>query len=215
MQGKTVSFEERHSLDLHPAIIGPWRENEVRTIHSVVAFAFAALIFTAGAGSAARADGGPQPYATWVTGATAQHGLLTIWHKDGHAYLELTSAQLDHDFIQTIVPGSGLGGNFVVWGNTDHLPTELLRFTRAGNQVAILWPNPNFIAPGSNAANALDPSFPHSIVGLASIAAEDPATGTVVIDASPFLGDMLDLADVLKGNLGTNPGNSYRLDTDR
>jgi len=162
----------------------------------------------------ARADGGgPQPYATFVAGATAQHGLFTIWHKSGKVYLELTADQLDRDYVQSIVPGTGLGGWFVVWGNTDHLPTELVRFTRAGDQVAILWPNPNFVAPsGSPAARAVDASFAHSIVGLASIAAEDDKTGTIVIDAAPFLSDMLDLRDVLRQSLPSDdPSGDYRL----
>jgi len=105
-----------------------------------------ALLFLFAGTAEARADSAPTPYATWVQGATAQHGLFTIWHKDGKPYIELTTDQLNRDYVQTIVPGSGLGGWFVVWGNTDHLPTELVRFERAGDQVAILWPNPNFVA---------------------------------------------------------------------
>jgi hypothetical protein len=188
----------------------------VSTIRKVAAFAFAFFIVGVAGGSAVKADGGgaPAAYATWTAGATAQHGLFTIWHKDGKVYLELTASQLDHDFIQTIVPGSGLGGSFVVWGNTDYLPTELVRFTRVGDDIAILWPNPNFIAPGwPNGEATVSASVPHSIVGMAPIVAEDATSGTVVMDASPFQGDMLDLADILKDNLGTDPGNSYRLDS--
>jgi uncharacterized protein DUF4953/uncharacterized protein DUF5117/uncharacterized protein DUF5118 len=181
-------------------------------------FACLAAAFIAFSHSPARADGGsPQAYSAFVTGATAQHGLFTIWHKDGHVYLELTAGQLDRDYVQTIVPGNGLGGWFVVWGNTDHLPTELIRFTRAGNQVAILWPNPNFVAPaGSPASRAIETSFARSIVGLASITAVDDKTGTLVIDAAPFLGDMLDMRDILKQMLPIqDPGGQYRLDPDK
>ncbi|HXW76620.1 MAG TPA: zinc-dependent metalloprotease, partial [Candidatus Eremiobacteraceae bacterium] len=163
----------------------------------------------------ADADSAPAPYAQFIQGATAQHGLFTIWNKEGQTYLELTAGQLDRDYIETIVPGTGLGGEFVVWGNTDHLPAELIRFTREGDSVAILWPNPNFIAPGSNAANALDEQFPKSIVGLAQIVAEDAATGTIVIDTSAFLSDMMDLKDVLAGGLGTSDDEGYHLNSDR
>ena len=190
----------------------------MKSLFRAVAATCSAAAFLLLSHGAARADGtSPQPYATWVTGATPQHGLFTIWHKDGHTYLELTVDQLDRDYVQTIVPGSGLGGWFVVWGNTDHLPAELVRFTKAGNQVAILWPNPNFVAPaGSPAARAIDASFPHSIVGLAPIAAVDDKTGTVVIDAAPFLEDMIDLRDVLRQNLPiTDPSAQYRLDPDK
>lgn len=182
-----------------------------------IVLTLAILTYSAMTIAAARADAGPQPYATFVNGATAQHGLFTIWRKDGKVYIELAADQLDRDYIQTIVPGSGLGGWFVVWGNTDHLPTELIRFTRAGNQVAILWPNPNFIAThGSAATRALDASFPHSIVGLAPIAAVDDKTGAVVFDAAPFQGDMLNLHDILKQFLAIpDQGGQYHLDSDR
>jgi Domain of unknown function (DUF5118) len=53
--------------------------------------------------------GGPADYATFTKGLTPQAGLFTIWRKDGKVYLELAKAQLDTDFIQTIVPSSGLG----------------------------------------------------------------------------------------------------------
>ena len=188
----------------------------MKSIVRCLTFACATAALLLCSRAAAYADS-PQPYATFVQGATPQHGLFTIWHKDGKVYLELSADQLDRDYVQTVVPGTGLGGWFIVWGNTDHLPTELVRFTRAGNQVAILWPNASFVAPtGSPAARAIDASFAHSIVGLASIAATDDKTGTVVIDASPFLSDMLDLRDVLREFLPINdPEGQYRLDADK
>jgi hypothetical protein len=158
----------------------------------------------------------PVPYATFVDGAQAQRGLFTVWHKGGKIYLELSAAQLDHDFVQTIVPGNGLGGHFTVWGNTDHLPTELVRFERSGNNVAILWPNPAFVAPNSPATQlAISYNFPKSIVGLAPIAAVDERTGTVVIDAKPFLDDQLNLKAVLEQGLGGSKSAAYTLDSNR
>jgi len=194
---------------------------ELRSAHYVMAWIIMASITVlsmAATTSAARADSAaPAPYATWVQGATAQHGLFTIWHKAGKPYIELTADQLNRDYVQTIVPGSGLGGWFVVWGNTDHLPTELVRFVRAGDQVAILWPNPNFVAPNDAAAAlSVEESFPHSIVGLASVVAEDAPTGTIVMDASPFESDMIDLRDVLRQNLPIpDPNGEYRLSPEK
>jgi len=190
----------------------------VRRIVAELRSAYYILIIILATTSVARAAGdAPAPYATWVQGATAQHGLFTIWHKDGKPYIELAADQLNHDYVQTIVPGSGLGGWFVVWGNTDHLPTELVRFVRAGDQVAILWPNPNFVAPSDASAElSVEESFPHSIVGLASIVAEDAQSGTIVMDASPFLSDMIDLRDILRQNLPiSDPSGEYRLEPDK
>ena len=113
--------------------------------------------------------GEPTAYEAFVKDAQAQRGLFTIWHKAGRVYLELAADQLDHEFVQTIVPSTGLGGFGLVWGNTDHLPTELVRFERAGNNVAILWPSPYFIAPRTPAAQrAIDRSFARSSVSRRS-----------------------------------------------
>jgi len=73
-------------------------------------------------------------YAKFTAGATAQRGLFTIWNKEGKVYIELAASQLDKDFVETVVPGNGLGGNFIVWGNTDHLPAMLVHFHRAGDR---------------------------------------------------------------------------------
>jgi hypothetical protein len=159
----------------------------------------------------------PVAYAAFVKDATAQHGLFTIWRKDGKVYLELTRAQLDTDFVQTIVPSSGAGSQFVVYGNTDHLPAELVRFERAGNDVAIVWPSPYFVAPHSEASTrAIAGNFARTIVGLAPIAATDDVTGTVVIDAAPFLDDQLNLKAILAQNVHDRPkAEPYALDRDR
>lgn len=175
-----------------------------------------ALIFAGTAASGpVRADA-IAAYDVFVKGAQAQHGLFTIWRKDGKVYLELAAAQLDRDYVQTIVPASGLGGDPLVWGNTDHLPAELVRFERAGNQVAILWPSAAFVAPGAPAAaRAIASNFPRSVVGLATIVAQDEKSGALVIDAAPFLGDQLDLRDVLKTSSATRDAEPYALDPDR
>jgi hypothetical protein len=184
-------------------------------LRGLIVIVATSLLCAFGAARAARADA-PVPYDTFVKGAEAQRGLFTVWRKDGKVYLELAAAQLDHDFVQTIVPGNGLGGHFVVWGNTDHLPAELVRFERAGNDVAIVWPNPSFVAPHSAASErAIARNFPRSIVGLAPIAAVDEKSGAVVIDAAPFLDDQLDLKNVLRQGLREDKDDPYALDRER
>ena len=174
------------------------------------------LLFAGAAGGApVRADA-IASYDVFVKGAQAQHGLFTIWRKDGKVYLELAATQLERDYVQTIVPASGLGADPLVWGNTDHLPAELVRFERAGNQVAILWPAAAFVAPGAPAAaRAIARNFPRSVVGLATIVAQDEKNGTLIIDAAPFLSDQLDLRDILKSSGVTREAEPYALDSDR
>ncbi|MBC5826791.1 MAG: zinc-dependent metalloprotease [Candidatus Eremiobacteraeota bacterium] len=200
-----------------------------RFIYSAVVFAIAACILTPGGGPAWAADkpaatadgsatggGAPTTYAKFIEGATAQRGLFTVWHKDGKVYLELAKDQIGRDFIETIVPGSGLGGNFVVWGNTDHVPAMLLRFERAGDKIALVWPNTSFVAPGSAAAQrALEYNFPQSVEGVGDIAATDETTGAVVFDLSSLLGDQRDMKNLLKTSLNTTSETSYSLDAGR
>jgi len=154
------------------------------------------------------------PYAAFTASASGQHGLFTIWRKDGHVYIDIASSQLDQDFLETIVPGNGIGGNFIVWGNTDHLPAMLVRFERAGDGIAIVWPNTSFIAPHSDSGTlAVRSNFPQSVVGVGKIAAE--GQGHIIFDASPLFDDSLDFADTINRSLQTTPQTAYHLDPSR
>jgi hypothetical protein len=168
-----------------------------RTIAAAVfAVAIASL-----AGAAARADGS-EAYATFVAGAQAKHGLFTIWQKNGKTYLELAPNQLDKDYMETIVPGNGLGQGPLWWGDTDYLPTELVRFERRGDQVVMLWPNWYAQSPGSPSNQLADESnFPNSVAGIGDIVAEDATSGDVVFDASSLLDDELDLRNIIDEGL--------------
>lgn len=165
-------------------------------------------------GTAAAADAPPGTYAAFTASATPQHGLFTLWHKDGHVYIDLTDDQLDKDYLETIVPGNGMGGNFIVWGNTDHLPAMLVRFERADDGIAIVWPNSSFVAPGDASGTlAVRKNFPQSVVGIGKVVAQ--GGGHVVFDASPLFGDVLDLDTIINGSLRTTPADAYRLDPSR
>jgi hypothetical protein len=162
-------------------------------------------------------EGKPAPYAEFTKGAVAQHGLFTLWRKDGHVYIEVSPKQLDVDYIQTAVPRNGIGGYFFFNGSTDWAPARLIRFSRVDDKIAITWPNTDFVAtPGSPAARAVAQTFAPSLVDVAPIASIDEATGDVVLDAAPFLGDVLDTATALKLVLNIqNPEHGYRLDSQR
>jgi Met-zincin/Domain of unknown function (DUF5117) len=161
----------------------------------------------------------PAAYAKFVTGLTPQRGLFTLWRGgDGKLYLEIAKAQLSTDFIMSPVPGSGLGG----FGVTPGLPyiafARIVRFTRDDNKISFTWPNTSFLAPdGSPAALAVAQNFAPSVIAVAPIVAEDAASGAVVIDASPFLGDIIDMQNYLRAVLDTDksPGGAYRLDPSR
>ena len=216
MQGEAVSLKERHASVLHRLRMCHLEAPVSRTLLPFASrCACAVALCIALTPLVARADD-PAAYASWTAGATPQRGLFTIWHKSGHIYLELQPNQLDRDYVQSIVPGNGLGGWFVEWGNTDYLPAELVRFRRAGNQVAIVWLSASFTAPeGSPVSRSIDRSLPSSIMGLAQIVAEDAQTGAIVIDTAPFASDMLDMHDLLRNSLGIDdPSAQYSLNPD-
>jgi hypothetical protein len=162
-------------------------------------------------------DGKLTPYADFTKGATAQIGLFNIWRKDGKVYLEITAKQLDTDFIQTAVPRNGIGGYSFFGGSTDWAPARLIRFSRVDDKIAIMWPNDIFLAPpGSPAARAISETFAPSVVDVAPIVSVDDVSGNIVFDASPFLGDVMDVTTALKNALGTDdPDHAYRLDSSR
>src|SRR5450755_4784226 len=189
--------------------------NSMRRLHLCL---LAILAVCALAPVAARADGedaGPVPYAKFTDGLQSQVGLFTVWRKSGKVYLELRADQLDKDFVQSAVPVNGLGGFGIYPGAFDYAPARLIRFSRRDDKVFITWPNTNFTAqPGSPAAQAVQATFADSNVGVAHVVAQDDKTNDIIIDANAFLGDVIDLSDSLKASLGTNPENSYHLESD-
>ncbi|HKE38151.1 MAG TPA: DUF5117 domain-containing protein, partial [Candidatus Baltobacteraceae bacterium] len=149
-------------------------------------------------------------YATFTASARQHAGLFPIWQKDGDTYLEVAPNQLDVDFLETIVPGNGIGDDPLFWGDTDYLPTEVVRFERRGDSVVMIWRN-WYAYTGSNAAAVVGVAggFPDSVVGIGKIAAENPANGHVVFNLASLLSDNLDVRNILGQR---SIGKSYRLD---
>jgi hypothetical protein len=137
--------------------------------------------------------------------------LFTVWQKDGKVYLELSPSQLDKDYLETIVPGNGLAQGPLWWGDTDYLPTELVRFVRRGDKIVVLWPNWYATAPGSPSNElANEYNFPDSVAGIGDIVAEDPGSGNVIFDMSSLFDDELDLRNIIDESLP--PDKAYHLD---
>ncbi|MBD5656305.1 MAG: zinc-dependent metalloprotease, partial [Candidatus Eremiobacteraeota bacterium] len=149
-------------------------------------------------------------YASFVSGARAQHGLFTVYDKGGKVYLELLKTQLDHDFMETITTGNGTGMG-LWWGDTDYLPAEIVRFERHDDKIAIVWPNwYAHVGQNPNAKLAVAGTLPDSVIGLGAIAAEDDQH--VVFDLASLASDQLDLKNTL--NERFPPDKQYRLDPD-
>lgn len=202
-----------------------------RAVLIAVVFVFAAALLSGaafaapssgGAGSGAGTGGGPggggggpAPYADFVQGATVQPGLFPIVMKDDKVYLVISGAQLGKQFIETSVPSTGLGGFGPAPGEPYVAPARMIEFDRVGQKVVIRWPNTNFTSGGNPEREAgVAESFPNSVVAVDPVVAEDSTNGSVVISASPFLGDVAYFEAIFQSE-ADNPEAQYRLDPSR
>lgn len=176
----------------------------------------AAAAARAKAASLAAASAALIPYGKFTHGATAQHGLFTIWRKDGNVAIELRPDQFDTDFVELGVPVNGIGSGGIFSGITDLQNCRILRFVKQDDRVAILFPTTRFLAtPDSAVANAVQAGTASTVAGVAKVLSVDPKTGDVVFDASPLLQDITGVADALtqlNGGHRRNPMGAYRLD---
>jgi hypothetical protein len=157
-------------------------------------------------------------YAKLVKGADQQTGLFTIWRKDGKVYLELRDDQFDTDFLEHIVPANGLGGFGFHSGDQFAQNGRLVRFHLVGKSVAMIWPHSLFLAtPGTAQATAVHESTADSVEAVLPVVAANAAGKSHLLDASPLLGDLLDLTNNLNGAVGAehDPSGSYHLDPTR
>lgn len=165
--------------------------------------------------AAATATPKPSAYDTFVSGATVHPGLIPIVTKNGNVYLVLSASQLGEDFIETSVPATGLGGFGPAPGEPYVAPARILRFERYGDKVVLRWPNTDArVVASSPQAVGTSLSLPSSIVAVTPVVADDPATGTVVIAADPFLTDVGDMQAQFDGEIGS-PLHAYHLDATR
>jgi hypothetical protein len=165
---------------------------------------------------------GPTEYSRFIAGAEKQPGLFTLWRKDGRVYLELRDDQFDKDFIMHVQPANGLGGFGVYPGQAYFQDARLVRFTRDGRRIAMIWPQTRLVAdPETPLADAVRLSTADSIAGLLSPAAEDKSRHVTIVDLSLLLGDILNLGEALSDSGGggglslLSITTSYRLDPSR
>jgi hypothetical protein len=163
------------------------------------------------------ASPGPD-YAAITKGAEKQDGLFTIWRKDGRIFLEVRDDQFDTDFLEHVVPANGLGGFGFHSGDQFAQDGRLVRFHLAGKQAALIWPHTLFLAkPGTALATAVDESTADSVEAMLPVVAENADGKSRLLDATPLLGDILDLTNELNGavNAEHDPAGAYHLDPTR
>ncbi len=196
-----------------------------KAVLSTLVFVLAA---TAAAHAAAPASPSPQPsrpptpppngeipYAVFSHTWKPQPGLFTVWRSEGgQVALELRADQLNTDFIEDAVPENGIGDG-VFAGSTDFQTAQIMRFERSDDRVTIVFPSTRFLAnPDTPIAKAVSEATAPTVAGVARIITENKEAGTVVIDASAFLGDVTNFSETLTDLNGGlfNPGGGYHLD---
>jgi hypothetical protein len=210
---------------------------QARSLSLAVVCTLAALLAVSSRASAAPPDAkppagapasaGPAPaaspdpaadYAKLVKGAETQTGLFKIIRKDGKVFLELRADQLDTDFVEHVVPANGLGGFGLHGGDQFAQEARIVRFHQNGKALVMIWPHTRFLAtPGTSQATAVHESTADSVQALLPIVIDDTPAKTLVVDASPLLGDELDLGNALSDadDSERNPQGSYHLDASR
>ncbi len=164
--------------------------------------------------SGAATEGEPLAYDKFAKNAELQGGLFGIVRKNGKVYLTLAKDQLDKEFYEHATTANGLGGFGILSGDDFQQPARIVKFERINDkQVALLLPQYRFEAErGTAIDNAVKASTADSVVAVMPVAAEDKATGRVVVDPAFMLGDTLDLANALNEIVDNpnDPNNAMR-----
>jgi hypothetical protein len=132
--------------------------------------------------------------------------------KNGKLYLEIS--QLDVDLLYFDSLPYGTGSNDLGLDRGQVSAAKLVRFERFGPKILLMRPNEYFRSSAQAAAEqlAVRQSFPESILGSFTVAAENPgaAAGPVLVDATDFfLRDAHGVAEALSKQ------GSYKLDAAR
>jgi hypothetical protein len=157
------------------------------------------------------------PFKKWadvLKSTTEVSGFLTVHKKrDNTVYFEIAPDKLETDFGLVMHFSRGTG----VFDMHDGLPlstTQLMRFSRVGDQVQLIHRNTRFTADaGSPMRASLDDNVAHSVAAAFKVESENKENGHVLVDATSFLAsDYSALTRVLRAYYGAQP---ISLDQDR
>jgi hypothetical protein len=141
------------------------------------------------------------PYADVLKEAKSIDGLIKLHHKGNQVYAELTSGQLDRDFIVLISIARGIGEGTLLggmsWGFGDDW---LWQFRRVDDNIHIVRRNVRFkAAGGSPEERAVKLAYTDSILFSLPIATIGPSGG-LVVDLTPvFMSDLPQISHALPG----------------
>ena len=152
------------------------------------------------ADSASRSPSTP-PYADVLKDFKVKEGLIKLHEKDNHLYAELSSSQLNHDFIVLISIARGIGEGPLLGGMTWGFGDDWLwQFRKVGDNIQVVRRNVRFrAAKGSPEERAVHLAYTDSVLFALPILTTGPG-GSVVIDLSHiFMSDLPQISQVLPG----------------
>ena len=135
--------------------------------------------------------------------AKAIDGLVKLHHKGEKVYAELTSSQMDRDFIVLISIARGIGEGALIggmsWGFGDDW---LWQFRRVDDNIHIVRRNVRFkAASGSPEERAVKLAYTDSVLFSLPIVTIGPSGG-LVVDLTPvFMSDLPQISHVAAGLL--------------
>ncbi len=141
------------------------------------------------------------PFADVLKDAKAVDGLIKLHHKGEKVYAELTSSQMDRDFIVLISIARGIGEGALIggmsWGFGDDW---LWQFRRVDDNVHIVRRNVRFkAASGSPEERAVRLAYTDSVLFSLPIVTIGPSGG-LIVDLTPvFMSDLPQISHALPG----------------
>jgi hypothetical protein len=141
------------------------------------------------------------PFAEFVKEATAIEGLIKLYRKDDKLYGEISSGNLDEDFIVLIAIARGiaepplLGG--MTWGTGDDW---IWQFRKVGERIQVVRRNVRFTADkGSPEARAVRLAYTDSILFSLPIETKSPSGGYLVDLSTVLMSDLPRISRYLRG----------------
>ena len=141
------------------------------------------------------------PYAEALKDAKAVDGLIKMHRKDGKLYGELSSSQLNKDFIVLISIARGIGEGTLLggmsWGFGDDW---VWQFRKVDDNIHIVRRNVRFTATkGSPEEKAVKLAYTDSVLFSLPVVTTSPSGNTVVDLTSVFMSDLPQISRVLPG----------------
>jgi hypothetical protein len=160
------------------------------------------------------AASGVPSIAAKTSGMSHMPGFLPLhWDaKNGKLYLEISQLNVDLLYFDSLPYGTGSNDLGLDRGQVS--AAKLVRFERFGPKILLVRPNEQFRSSAQDPAEqlAVRQSFPESVLGSFTVAAENSAaaTGPVLVDATDFF-----LRDVHGVSEALGKQGSYKLDAAR